>query len=93
MSTPQYQTPPPPQHQGVGSAPVRTNTLAIAAFVSSFVLGPTGVILGLIALNQIKTTGERGRMLAIAALVVGCAYVAILAYITIALFSSEGPNA
>ena len=92
MSTPRYQAP-QLQRQGVGSAPVRTNTLAIAAFVSSFVLGPTGVILGVIALNQIKTTGERGGRLAISALLVGCAYTAILAYITIALFSSEGPNA
>ncbi|MBT2555487.1 DUF4190 domain-containing protein [Arthrobacter sp. ISL-5] len=73
--------------------PARVNTLAIAAFVSSFFIGPTGIVLGLIALNQIKTTDERGRGLAIIALVVGCAYMAIFAYITIALFSSEGRNA
>lgn len=87
MSTPQYQAP-PPQHQGDGSAPVRTNPLAIAAFVSSFLIGVTGVILGFIALNQIKTTGERGRGLAIAALVVGCAYTAIFAYVTIGALSA-----
>ncbi|MBT2595996.1 DUF4190 domain-containing protein [Arthrobacter sp. ISL-72] len=89
MGTPQNQAP-PPQHQGDGSAPVRTNTLAIAAFASSFIIGVTGVILGFIALNQIKTTGERGRGLAIAALVVGCAYTVIFAYLTVAVFSSEG---
>ncbi|MET3175964.1 UNVERIFIED_ORG: hypothetical protein ABIB52_003837 [Arthrobacter sp. UYCu721] len=89
MSTPQYQAP-PPQHPGDGSAPVRTNPLAIAAFVSSFFIGATGVILGFIALNQIRTTGERGRGLAIAALVVGSAYVGTFAYIIFALTSSEG---
>lgn len=52
--------------------------------------GVTGVILGLVALNQIKNTGERGRGFAIAALVIGCVYMVILAYITIGLFSSEG---
>ena len=50
----------------------------------------TGVILGLVALNQIKNTSERGRGFAIAALVIGCVYMVILAYITIGLFSTEG---
>jgi hypothetical protein len=87
MSTPQYQAP-PPQHKGDGSAAVRTNPLAIAAFASSFLIGVSGVILGVIALNQIKTTGERGRGLAIAALIVGCAYMAMFAYVTIGALSA-----
>lgn len=91
MSTPQDQAP-PPQHKGEGSAPVRINALAIAAFVSAFFIGVTGVILGFIAMHQIKTTGERGRGLAIAALVVGCAYTAAFAYLTVALSSSQGPG-
>lgn len=90
MSTPQHQAP-PPQHKGRGPAPARTDTLAIAAFASSFFIGVTGVILGFVALNQIRTTGERGRGLAIAALVIGCAYTALFAYLTVALFSSKGP--
>ncbi|WP_427007514.1 DUF4190 domain-containing protein [Pseudarthrobacter sp. H2] len=84
--------PPPPQQRGHGAAPARTNTLAIAAFVSSFIIGMTGVILGHIALTQIKTTGEGGRGLAIAALVIGYASTAIIAYLTIGLFSAEGHN-
>lgn len=91
MSAPQHQAP-PPQHKAAGSAPVRINALAIAAFASSFLIGVTGVILGFIALNHIKTRGERGRGLAIAALVVGCAYTAIFAYLAVAIFSSEGPG-
>jgi peptidyl-prolyl cis-trans isomerase B (cyclophilin B) len=76
--------------QGEEPATVRFNILSITAFVSSFLVGVTGVILGLVALNQIKNTGERGRGFAIAALVIGCVYMVILAYITIGLFSSEG---
>jgi hypothetical protein len=91
MSAPQYQAP-LPQHQGHGSATAGTNTLAIAALVSSFFIGPTGVILGYIALHQIKTTGEGGRGLAIAALVIGYASMVVVAYITMGLFSAEGRN-
>ena len=62
MSTPQFQ----PPYQGYAPAPAKTNSLAIAALVSSFFISLLGVILGHIALNQIKTTGEGGRGLAIA---------------------------
>jgi peptidyl-prolyl cis-trans isomerase B (cyclophilin B) len=92
MSTPQYKAP-PPQHRGEEHPPDRIDALSIAAFVSSFLIGMTGIILGLIALNQIKNKGERGRGLAIAALVIGCAYMVIFAYLTIALFSSDGRKA
>ncbi|MBT2512962.1 DUF4190 domain-containing protein [Arthrobacter sp. ISL-30] len=68
MTSPQYQ---PQQYQGYAPAPAKTNTLAIVALISSFFVSLLGVILGHIALNQIKTTGEGGRGLAIAALVIG----------------------
>lgn len=51
----------------------RTNTLAIIAFISSFFISLAGVIMGHLALKQIKRTGEGGRGLAIAALVIGYA--------------------
>lgn len=54
----------------------RTNTLAVIAFISSFFLSLAGVIMGHLALNQIKRTGEGGRGLAIAALVLGYAGIA-----------------
>ena len=69
----------------------RTNGLAVA----SFVLGLCGlailpVILGHIALGQIKTTGAPGRGIALAGLIVGYAYIAftlifIVIYAIIAL--------
>jgi Domain of unknown function (DUF4190) len=89
MSTPEHQAP-RPQQEGAEPAPVRTNTLSIVAFISAFFMGVTGVVLGLVALNQIRTTSERGRGLAVAALVIGCAYMIVLGYITIGLLSSEG---
>ncbi|QLL09990.1 DUF4190 domain-containing protein [Mycobacterium vicinigordonae] len=51
-----------------------TNSMAIVALVTSFVLAPLGIIFGHISLSQIKRTGEEGRGLAIAGLVIG--YVA-----------------
>lgn len=80
----------PLQDQGYGSAPAKTNTVATAALITSFFIGPAGVILGHIALTQIKTTRERGRGLAIAALVVGYGSMVVVSYITIGLFSSQG---
>jgi len=49
----------------------RTNTLSILAVVAAFVVSVAGVVLGIIALVQIRRTGESGRGLAIAAIVIG----------------------
>lgn len=49
----------------------RFNTLSIVAFILAFVVSLGGVICGHIALSQIKRTGERGRGLAVWALVLG----------------------
>lgn len=49
----------------------RTNTLAILSLISAFVCMPLGVVFGHVSLSQIKRTGEQGRGMAIAGLVVG----------------------
>jgi peptidyl-prolyl cis-trans isomerase B (cyclophilin B) len=84
MSTPQYQ----PQYQGYPPAPAKTNTLAIVALISSFFISLLGVILGHVALSQIKTTGEGGRGLAIAALIIGYASMALAVVIIIVMVAS-----
>lgn len=84
MSTPDYQQPANYAANYAAPAP-KTNTMAIAALISSFFISLLGVILGHIALNQIKNTGEGGRGLAIAGLVIG--YVGILAGIIVVIFS------
>lgn len=48
----------------------RTNTLAIVSFVSSFVIAIAGIVTGHMALRQIRRSGEGGRGLAIAGLVI-----------------------
>lgn len=61
---PGFGPPGPPPTQG-------TSGLAVAALVSGILLGPVGVVLGIVALRRIKRTREGGRGLAIAGIVVG----------------------
>jgi Domain of unknown function (DUF4190) len=71
---------PPPQRVG-------TNPMAVASLVCSLfgwlcVVGPLfGLIFGFVALNQIRQTGQRGRGMALAGIVLG----AILVVLTIGL--------
>lgn len=48
-----------------------TNTLAIISLVLAFIISIGGIICGHIALSQIKRTGEGGRGLALAGLIIG----------------------
>jgi peptidyl-prolyl cis-trans isomerase B (cyclophilin B) len=59
-----------------------TNGMSIGALVTGILgLAIVPVILGHIALSQIKRTGEQGRGMAIAGLVLG--YVCIVAYVVL----------
>ena len=55
----------------------RWNTLAILAFVLVWPTVIVGLVLGHIALSQIKRTGKRGRGLALAAVIIGWIGVAL----------------
>ena len=73
---PAYGAPPPGYPPQYGYAPMasqKTNTLAIVGFILSFLCGLAGIIMGIIARNQIKQRGEKGDGLAIAAIVIGIA--------------------
>jgi hypothetical protein len=48
-----------------------TNTMAIVALVSGLVFAPLGIVFGHIALSQLKHSGEDGKGLAIAGVVLG----------------------
>jgi peptidyl-prolyl cis-trans isomerase B (cyclophilin B) len=78
---PQYQPPHYQQQYGVPQfVPVsnKTNSMAISAFVVSLICcAPLGVIFGHVALSQINRSGEGGRGLAIAGLVIGYAACAV----------------
>jgi len=59
--------------------PTRTNALAIASLVCAFLFAPLGIVFGHLSLSQIRRSGEDGRGLAIAGLVIG--YVVTIATI------------
>lgn len=50
--------------------PSSTNGFAIASLILAFFCGLVGLICGVIALNQIRTTGQGGRHVAIAGIVI-----------------------
>ncbi|WP_449282396.1 DUF4190 domain-containing protein [Leucobacter sp.] len=83
---PQYSAPQQPyaaQQPAYAPAPP-TNTLAIIALVGSFFISLVGVICGHIALKQIARTGEGGRGLALAGLIIG--YVGIAVWVLVIIF-------
>lgn len=79
---PQY---PPPGYAQPYAAPP-TNTMAILALVFAFVFAPVGVVLGFLARKQIKETGEAGDGLALAGIIVGGIFTALIIIYIIFLF-------
>lgn len=72
--------------QGYAQMP-GTNLMAILSLIFAFVFSPAGVVLGHISLSQIKKTGEQGRGLAIAGLIIGYISIAfIVIYIVFIIF-------
>ena len=68
--------PPPPQYGHPTGyygypQPQPTNAMAIMSLVCALLFAPLGIVFGHISLSQIKRTGEEGRGLAIAGLVIG----------------------
>ncbi|WP_353827159.1 DUF4190 domain-containing protein [Agromyces sp. SYSU T0242] len=78
-------TTPPPAPAGD-----RWNLWAIVAFVTVWFTGILGLVFGYIALSQIKRTGERGRGLALAAVILGWIGVLIGVLILILVLVSGG---
>jgi hypothetical protein len=82
-----------PQPYGAYPPPLGTNGLAIASLVVSLaspllcsLLSIVGIVLGMVALNQIKQTGQQGRGLALGGIIVGIVLivltiVAIIVYV------------
>jgi len=75
---------------------VRTNSLAIASLIVVFVSSLVGLILGYVALGQINRTGEQGRGLALAAVIVGwigTGIAVVLVIVVVAIGLSAGQPA
>ena len=69
----------------IGPPPQPTNRLAIWSLVCAFVLPPLGVVLGHVALGQIKSSGQEGRGLAVAGLVCGYFMTAVTIIVIVLL--------
>ncbi|MGV9796846.1 peptidylprolyl isomerase [Mycobacterium sp. NPDC003449] len=71
-------TVPPPYPPGYPAGyPPRTNGMAIASLVSSVLFAPLGIVFGHISLGQINRSGEQGRGIAIAGLIIGYVFTAL----------------
>lgn len=88
--------PPPGGYGGFEPAPTPSNNnLAIASLVCSVIglfcgIGSiVGIILGFVAINQIKQTGQAGRGLALAGIIVGAASLVISLIAYFVFFSSN----
>jgi uncharacterized membrane protein len=86
QEAPVTEQPPPPS--------AGTNKMAIASLVCSLfgwlcVVGPLfGLIFGFVALNQIKETGQRGRGMALAGMIIGAILVVLV--IVVQLHRTQG---
>lgn len=76
--TPPSQGMPPQAGYPMGYNP-RTNVYAIVSLICAFVFSPLAVVFGHLSMKQIAATGEQGRGMAIAGLVIG--YVGIAAVV------------
>ncbi len=62
------------------------NVLSIVGFVLSVIgINVVAIVLGFVGLNQVKKTGERGRGLALAAVIVGFVWLVLTIVIVIAI--------
>lgn len=73
-----------PAYGQPATGPAKTNVLAIVSLVSAFFVSLAAIITGHIALSQIKKTGEQGRGLAIAGLIIG--YIGLVVGILVVIF-------
>lgn len=66
----------------------RYSVLAIVGFILAFVVSIAGLIVSIIALTQIKRTGERGHGLALAGVIISAASIVLSIIFSIVLFSA-----
>ncbi|WP_229402756.1 DUF4190 domain-containing protein [Micromonospora okii] len=91
--------PPPPGYGGYGPpGPARgTNVLAVLSLVFAFVFSPAGIVLGYVAKQQIRRTGEEGEQLATWGLILGYVFTALgllicCGWAALAFVSGSGGN-
>ena len=90
-------TTPAPAPVPAPSAPAeKWNVLSIVGFVLSIIgFNIVAIVLGFIGLSQVKKTGERGRGLAIAAIIIGFASIVlgiILTIVFVGIYAANVPT-
>jgi hypothetical protein len=86
--------PPPPARSPYGpgwsyARPVPpTNTLAVISLALALFASPAGLICGVIALDQIKRTGERGYGMAVAGTVISAVGLVLTGLLVLVIFIS-----
>lgn len=76
--------PAPGAYDPYAQAPRPTNAMAIASLVCALLFAPLGIVFGHVALSQIKRTGEDGRGLALAGLIISYA-LTLVAVLVVAI--------
>ncbi len=73
----------------LGAPATRVNDFALLSLIVAVILAPAGIPLAIIALRQIKRTGERGRALALTGLWIGIVvtviYLLVIAFVAIVI--------
>ncbi|MCF6522022.1 DUF4190 domain-containing protein [Streptomyces sp. JJ36] len=92
-----YPPPPGPGYYGAPppfAPPPPTNGMAIASLVTAFACGaiPVGLILGIVALSQIRQRGEKGRGLAIGGIVVTAVQIVLILAVVLFAVVGSGPD-
>lgn len=64
-----------------------TNTMAILALVAAFIVPVAGIVLGVIAKNQLRTSGEQGAGLATAGIALGITFTALIVLLIVGTFA------
>ncbi|MCW2661515.1 MAG: hypothetical protein JWP83_2667 [Mycobacterium sp.] len=89
---PQYGYP-PPQSPGTNAMAIASLVCSLFGWVCLFIGALLGVIFGFVALSQIKRTGQRGRGMAIAGIVIGSVLLVLgIALWTLAAIFSHTPS-
>jgi hypothetical protein len=93
--TPPYQPPAdypahPAGYPVPGTRP--TNSLAVVAFVCSFVFGPAGVVVGIMARQQIRQRQEGGDGLALAAIIIGAVSTVFIFLFCLGVLAETPPS-
>lgn len=80
---------PGPEATGQSTVPVSPgwNMMAVLALVFAFVFAPLGIVFGFIGRNQIKQTGEQGKGMALAGIILGAVFLVLSLLLFVAALS------